>query len=57
MGRDAGHFYSAVLQVNEEQHVVRQLAKIDLPALLVYDSVFCVVPRVTYGKYAPLGTP
>jgi len=36
---------------------VRHPAKIKIRALLVYGSVFCVAPRVTYNKYAPLGTP
>ena len=36
---------------------VRQLEDINLPALLFYGSAFGVVPRATYGQYAPLGTP
>ena len=36
---------------------VRHPAKIKIPALLVYDSVFYVAPRVTYNEYAPLGAP
>ncbi len=36
---------------------VRHLEKIKIRALLVYGTVFCVAPRVTYNEYAPLGTP
>ena len=36
---------------------VRHPAKIKIPALLVYGSVFGVAPRVTYNEYAPLGAP
>ncbi len=36
---------------------LRHLEKIKIRALLVYGTVFCVAPRVTYNEYAPLGTP
>ncbi len=36
---------------------IRHLEKIKIRALLVYGTVFCVAPRVTYNEYAPLGTP
>ncbi|MCP4288636.1 MAG: hypothetical protein GY792_30140 [Gammaproteobacteria bacterium] len=39
------------------ESVLRHLEKIKIRALLVYGTVFCVAPRVTYNEYAPLGTP
>ncbi len=40
-----------------ENVLLRHLEKIKIRALLVYGTVFCVAPRVTYNEYAPLGTP
>ncbi len=46
-----------VWKLDRPARSLRHLEKIKIRALLVYGTVFCVAPRVTYNEYAPLGTP
>ncbi len=50
---------------NDKQHEKDKYSVVDIgrhpknnsSTLLVYASVFCVMPKVTYNKYEPFGTP
>ena len=46
--------FSSLFILERVKIVIRAQEKIKIPALLVYGSVFCVAPRVTWPAMCPL---